>query len=205
MQMYLVLPGLFLLVTRWTSMKPVFGLWIAAVAFAILQSLTPRTGRLDIFQFAPCFVAGILSYKLSKSVKPRLPFLLWPLLLACFAGLCLLAPGRHNRPLGWSTCILAAITLPFVRETTSAVLQKTFHWIAQHSYGIYVIHYFCLWFAFRANRMNIALQWILFALTIVLLPMALYRLVEAPMIRIGRKLSGIPRQMPEPEALVAGS
>jgi peptidoglycan/LPS O-acetylase OafA/YrhL len=53
-------------------------------------------------------------------------------------------------------------------------------------------HYFCLWLAFRTNHFSWPAQWTIFIATNVLLPIAMYRLIEYPMIRLGTKLSTAP-------------
>jgi len=188
-QLYFLLPSLFLLVKRWHGPAPVFGLWCVTLAVALAQPLVPRAGRLDILEFAPCFVAGILCYKLSKTIKPTMPFALWPLLL--MPGLTLIflyPPNPKNWPVAWLACFLMAITVPFIRETQNRFVRSLSQWVARHSFAIYLAHYFCLWLAFRANHLLPAAQWTIFIASSVLLPIALYRLIEFPMIRLGNQL-----------------
>src|ERR1039458_477393 len=46
------------------------------VPLAILQVHT--SARLNVLGYAPCFIAGVLAWKLSMSAKRRLPGWLWP-------------------------------------------------------------------------------------------------------------------------------
>jgi peptidoglycan/LPS O-acetylase OafA/YrhL len=209
-QLYFLLPALFLLVKRWRGPAPVFGLWCVTLALALVQPMIPKAGRLDILQFVPCFVAGILCFKLSKSVQPRLPFALWPVLICTFMCICFLPPNPNNWPAAWFACFLTAITAPFIRQARNGLVRDVSHWIAQRSYAIYLTHYFCLWLAFRANHFSSPAQWTIFIATGALLPAALYRLLEDPMIRLGRRLSAAPRAgvqllqeraQPEPETI----
>ena len=188
-QLYFFLPPLFLLVRRWRT-PPVFALWCATLLLALVQPMIPHGGRLDILEFVPCFVAGILCYSLSKTVAPRLPFALWPLLL--IPGLLLIflfPPNPRNWPIAWIACFLMAITVPFIHETKSRFVRNASHWISQHSFAIYLVHYFCLWLAFRANHFYGPLQWAIFVATNTLLPVALFRFIEDPLNRLGGKLS----------------
>jgi len=186
-QLYFVLPALFLLVQRWRSPAPVFGLWCVALALALVQPVIPRVGRLDILEFVPCFVAGILCYKLSKTVKPMLPFVLWPILIPAFMFICLLSSNPNHWPAAWLACLLTALTAPFIRQAHNGVVRNVSHWLAQHSFGIYLSHYFCLWLAFRVNHFPWLAQWTIFVATMLLLPVALYRLIESPMISLGNR------------------
>jgi peptidoglycan/LPS O-acetylase OafA/YrhL len=186
-QLYLVLPALFLLVQRWRSSVPVFGLWCGTLALALLQPIVPHVGRLDILEFLPCFMAGILCYKLSKTVKPMLPFALWPILIPAFMFICLLSSNPNHWPVAWLACLLTALTAPFIRQAHNGLVRDVSHWIAQHSFGIYLSHYFCLWLAFRVNHFSWAAQWTIFVVTILLIPVALYRLIESPMIILGNR------------------
>jgi peptidoglycan/LPS O-acetylase OafA/YrhL len=189
-QLYFLLPYLFLLARRWQGPVPVFILWFVTLLLAILQPMIPHAGRLDILQFTPCFVAGIVCYKLFKFVKPTMPFALWPLLL--IPGLILIIlypPLPTNWPIAWIACFLMAITVPFVRQTNSRLIRNASHWVARHSFGIYLVHYFCLWAAFRTNHLPLVIQWMLFLIMNGALPIVLYRLIEAPMIHVGNRLS----------------
>ncbi len=96
LQMYLVLPALFLFASRVKSWWPIMAFWWAAVAlwFAVGFSTgmlplseggirSPAEALLKFTRFAPCFLPGILAYKLWN--RPRyLPASLW----LVFLGLC---------------------------------------------------------------------------------------------------------------------
>jgi peptidoglycan/LPS O-acetylase OafA/YrhL len=146
----------------------------------------PAAGRLDILEFAPCFVAGILCYKLSQVVRPRLPFALWPVLVPALMLLCLLSSNPDHWPVAWIICLLTALIAPFIKQSRVGIVRSVSHWIARYSFGIYLTHYFCLWLAFRANRLPWPVQGTIFVLALVLLPVTLYRLIESPMIRLGK-------------------
>jgi peptidoglycan/LPS O-acetylase OafA/YrhL len=191
-QLYLLLPSLFALVNRWRSAAPVVGVCCIIVVLALAQPLVPHAGRLDILEFAPCITAGILSYQLSKTVLPRWPFAVWPVLLGAIMFLGFLARDSYYWPLAWSACFLTAVAAPAIRQARSEFVIGVSRWIAQHSYAIYLTHYGCLWLAFRANHFHLPEQWAIFIAAMVLIPAALYRLIEQPMIRLGRLLTSDP-------------
>src|SRR5271157_1519992 len=58
-QMYFFLPFLFI-GFRSRSVRPVLLLWLASIPLALLQAR--YAGRLSVFSYAPCFLAGIISW-----------------------------------------------------------------------------------------------------------------------------------------------
>ena len=188
-QLYLALPFIYRLASRRRGSAWVIGLFLLSLVLALLRPLVPHAGRLDILSFAPCFIAGILCYRLMTTVRPRLPFLLWTALLPAFMALSLLWPDSYPWPAIWTACVMTAIAMPFIEQSRSTIVCRVCRGLAEHSYAIYLSHYFCLWLAFRANRLQAPWQWLIFVATIIALPAVLYRAIELPMIRIGRRLS----------------
>ena len=69
MQMYLFLPFLFLFANRIRSIRPLLGLWVAAVAVAMVHA---RFGHMpDVVKYIPCFIPGIIAYKIWSTSQPR--------------------------------------------------------------------------------------------------------------------------------------
>ncbi len=70
-----------------------------------------------------------------------------------------------------------------MRENPLTRLTKR---IARYSYGIYLLHYFAIWFGFVVCRkLNLGLQITIFASLLILLSVLLYRTVEKPLITAG--------------------
>jgi len=60
-QMYVIVPAIFLAIKRWSSVIISAILWLAAVmAAAFIQPGISE--RLDLCQFAPCFLGGIVAF-----------------------------------------------------------------------------------------------------------------------------------------------
>ena len=83
-QMYLVLPTLFLLAR---ARHAVAGLVVLLAAFCALGVvLEIRTGHMNLAAYVPCFLAGVLCYALRKQVPQRIASVAWlPFLLALIA------------------------------------------------------------------------------------------------------------------------
>jgi len=185
-QTYLFLPASYLVLRRCSGLFPSLGLWFLAVALALLQPFIPHGSRLDILEFFPCLVAGILGFRLSSSVSPRLPFLWWPVLLISIMAITLSWTSWRPWPAAWITGLLTAVCVPYIQDTNSASVRRLCGWLAERSYSIYLSHYFCLWLAFRTNDLKAPVQWAIFIITMGGLPELLYRTIELPMIHIGR-------------------
>src|SRR5579862_8819920 len=80
MQMYVLLPFLFLLARKNQKWFFIGALWVASTALGYLPHVLHRTP--DFVIYVPCFMAGILAYKLTESQTSNWPFFLWPVVLA---------------------------------------------------------------------------------------------------------------------------
>lgn len=70
------------------------------------------------------------------------------------------------------------------------MVHKISHWIAQHSYGIYLSHSIVLWFVFY--RMDGFPLWVkipILVAGVVGIPALLYAAVERPMIQLGARMA----------------
>ena len=188
-QMYLLLPLLYLLLRhrplRWT-----LALWLVSVPLALLQPLV--SARLNVIEFAPCFLAGVLAWRLRG--RERLPGWLWPLLLAlASAGFVAYAEPRANHYGRWMVCLAVGLMLPWMREMAAPRLNRASQFIARYSYGIYLFHPPLMGLAFRTlEALHPFWQWSLFLSLLVLLTGLGYHMVELPMVRLGARWSARP-------------
>jgi len=185
-QMYLVLPLLFLFFRR-RPVRWLFALWLLSIPLAVLQPLL--SARLDVFEFAPCFLAGVIAWRMQG--RQYLPSWLWPLLLALVgAGFVAYAEPRANNHGRWAACLAVGLAIPWLRELATPRLNRACQFIAKYSYGIYLFHPLLLWLSFRTLAGLPALwQWSVFLALLVALVGLGYHLVELPMIRLGARLS----------------
>jgi peptidoglycan/LPS O-acetylase OafA/YrhL len=183
MQMYLLLPVLFWLVVRARSQIVVLGMW-AAVA---LLALARRHGtEVDLVDYAPCFLAGVAAYAVSRRQRPYLAAVLWPVTIAFATAFYLRRPEVRD---GWLCCLLVGVAAVQMRELPDGWWRQVCKLIARYSYGIYLTHFIFLWLAFDAlSGAPWLVQAAVFIATTALVPVALYHGVEAPMIRLGRRL-----------------
>jgi peptidoglycan/LPS O-acetylase OafA/YrhL len=202
MQMYLVLPALFLIVRASRGILPVLGIWVGAVIVVLAAIRLNHFAGLLIY--LPCFVPGIIAYKLTKLRQGNLPFYLLPGFIAVVTVMFLRNPVDW---MGWICCLLTGVAIPEFREMTSARLKTVCHLIARYSYGIYLTHLICLWLAFdKLSGLPIAGRWLVFLLSLGAIPVALYHTIEKPMIDLGsRWIEHFARKRRPHDAMVAES
>ncbi len=180
-QMYLVLPFLYLLLKRLSSSVAVLLLWFAFFAAA------PYT---PLLAFAPCFMGGVLAYQLGKQRPFRLPAFVWPVSIAVLFALfavCYIKifPDFRSDCL---LCMFLGAVVPNVLDLKKSAASAACHTVARYSYGIYLFHNPVLWFCFvRSASFPIAVQWIMLTVLMIAIPVAGYKLIEAPLIGIGRR------------------
>ncbi len=195
MQMYLLLPVLYFLArSARSALLPVLwgvavflGMYLYRMDMPATVYFGLRPGFPDLLVYVPCFLPGIIAYKLTKTRRLTLPAAMWPFALLVLTTLYLLRPS-HKR--GWFCCLLLGIAAPQFREMANPVLRRIFHIIARYSYGIYLSHFICIWLAFQAcSSLPVWGRWIVLATTLVLAPYGLYHGLEEPMIRLGGKIA----------------
>lgn len=200
-QMYLLLPALFNVVRRSRSAVPLIGIWLAAIAAGFLQpwlsdtnlGVHLRIDRLSIAEYVPCFLAGITAYYiLLRRGEPALRFWLWPMTIAAITAVYLQWQPRAGGQayVEWCCCLGIGLVVTRFIESPLRWLNRSTHLIAKYSYGLYLGQVPVLWLAFvKLHYLSAAIQWCTFLPLIVLVPVASYHLIEAPLIRIGAGLS----------------
>ncbi len=203
-QMYTVLPLIFL--TAAWSLRRVLVLTIVAAAsiFALAWAVSAglHMRGLTTLAFAPCFLAGVLAYALTKRIRARLPGVLWVLFVPALVwAYCLIGPAVTSGrvPLqfpisgmlsGWALCLVLGLTIPQFRQIRSPWLCQPSRVVAKYSYGIYLSHVPVFWFCFRyLDTTPFAFQCLLAAILAAALPVAAFHAIEKPFIEWGKQLS----------------
>lgn len=184
MQMYLFLPALFLLARRLGSALTLGGICLL-VTMALQVSM--HLGHASHLQYVPCFLPGILAYKLS--LRPGLD---WP-----FRGLAVVLWSSvavfmmlGTVQAGWAVCFTLGVAMSQFADMSSRWLRRASHLVARYSYGIYLTHYFCLWLAFvKLQSLPRMGQCFIFAAAVLLVPVFLYHFLELPLTNAGKKLA----------------
>lgn len=186
LQMYLVLPCLYLYF-RARPLRWLMALWAVSIPMGLLQPLV--SARLNVLEFAPCFLAGVIAWRMQG--RERWPGWLWPWLLACAClAFVALAEPRSNNYGRWAVCLAVGLTIPWLRQLTAPALNRACQLVARYSYGIYLFHPPVLWLSFRTlEASHPLLQWAVFLSLLVALPCLGYHLIEQPMIQLGARLS----------------
>jgi peptidoglycan/LPS O-acetylase OafA/YrhL len=186
MRMYLFLPFVFLL-ARWIrSPLPIFLCWGLAVLLATQSAYFERHGASDFLIFVPCFLSGVVAYKLSSFPRLRLNAWLWPCALAVVTLIYL----KHQTPVSsWLCSIILGLVLPQFQELSNPFLRKACLLVARYSYGIYLTHFIFIWLIFdRLHSLSIVLRIVLFVISASAVPVFLYHAIEEPAIRAGQEL-----------------
>lgn len=187
MQMYLVLPLLYILVRRFSSAAPMLACWIATSVLCYFCLRVDNREPFDMLAYVPCFLAGVGAYGLLHIPHRRWHFAIWPATLivcsVCYAW-------RPSIPVSWACCLALAIAIARCTAMTHGLVSRASHLVARYSYGIYLTHFICIWLAFVAfGALPLILRFVVFAVLGVGLPLALYHLVESPMISWGTRLT----------------
>ncbi len=176
-QMYLLLPFLFL--WRKRSFLRLLVLWAVCGLLGHYPQVIPGLAWFSLLLYIPNFLPGVMAFSLPH--RPFIPAYWWPPFILALASAFALFPARRS---GAVLCLLLGIAIPLFKEVKFRPLRLVSNKIATYSYGIYLGHSFCIWFA-----LTIFHSWILFLITIVFLPVALYHGLERPAIRMGTRVA----------------
>lgn len=217
-QMYVFLPFLYILCRSFPSLWTISQIWLAGVIIASVEYFVRNKTDADflLLRYFPCFLAGVLAWRLMGTGKRQLPGALWVLVLLAIVTLYRLEdllrvygpnwqgilhgalrndhstwlPPSLDLVRDWVFCGITGLAIPLFSDVTSLWLNATTKRIAKYSYGIYVSHVPMLWLCF--SLLHVGGIFASAALTVVLttlISIALYRFIEHPAIQLGKHLS----------------
>jgi peptidoglycan/LPS O-acetylase OafA/YrhL len=198
-QMYVVLPFLYIFAKR-HSATTLLKIGCAAALIGLPYNwadsmhLVRGLDRLDILYFAPCFIAGVMSYRLSKNRKLALSSWLWPVAVAAIVAIYVLwqtlLPNSTNRfPAyrAWLVCWMLGALIPQFQEMRLRWLRTASHYVAKYSYGIYLGQVAALWIGFTFwPHTDSAFKWIVSILLLAGIAVAGYHAIEHAGILLGK-------------------
>lgn len=198
-QMYVVLPFLFLFANRRNSaallkLACVVALIGLPLDWAASVHLVRGLGRFDILNYAPCFIAGVMAYRRSKNRTPTLSSWLWPIAVLVIAAIYVSwqvvfpnPTNHHPAYRGWLVCWALGILIPRFREMRLGWLRSASHHIAKYSYGIYLGQVAALWIGFTLwPHTDSAFGWIVSLLLLAVIAVVGYHTIEQPGISLGK-------------------
>jgi peptidoglycan/LPS O-acetylase OafA/YrhL len=194
-QMYLVFPALYLMVRAGVgSSAAIFG-WaivcmISLEAARLLPKINAHLAPLalpDMPRVIPMFLPGAIAY--ANGIRAKRTVSWWWMLVFLAFSMALTAM-RVERIRFAFICLGLGVMLPFLRECAVAWLVKVAGIGARYSYGIYLMHYPCMWFAFVVcNGWSLPLQWSIFSASLAVTCFVLYHFVEKPFINLGAAIA----------------
>jgi peptidoglycan/LPS O-acetylase OafA/YrhL len=186
-QMYLILPFIYLLLKRFSSSIVVLILW-----FAFFAAVPPFPSLYPVLSCFPSFMGGVFAYQLAKERVFRIPSVLWPAIIAVLFGAHIWSKQTifGDYRMDYVMCMLLGLLIPNVVDLHESWLTRTSRTIAKYSYGIYLCHDPILWVAFtKLASFPGAVQLTVLVLLMVAIPVTLHHFLEAPMIETGRRLA----------------
>ncbi len=192
-QMYLFLPGLYVVVSRFPRIAPVLiaSGWLICIAAVLVLYVAGLNYHL--VKYFPAFIPGVLAYSLTTrtEITSRLPAFLPALYIVLAAATfpLLVAYGIKENILLWPTCLLLGLLIPYSREVQSCRVKAIANTIAKYSYGIYLVHGPMIDFSFGYLRDSLPIvQWAAFIFGTATVSYLAFHLIENPGIQFGKRV-----------------
>jgi peptidoglycan/LPS O-acetylase OafA/YrhL len=91
---------------------------------------------------------------------------------------------------GWWLTLVLGVSLPLFRSIKLKWLETTSHHVAKYSYGIYLIHPFCIVIGLELlHPFSLAVRLAGFLISLVSIVVSAYHWLEKPMIDLGARLA----------------
>ena len=195
-QMYLVLPLLYLAIRRGLGTLPLLALWLAALVVGGPAWGDGPVRALRIAQYVPCFLAGAIAFVQLDPRRRRalaLPSAFWPFVTVGSVVVYTIVQSFIADGIAFATkyllCLALGFAIPLVRELPESFATRASHAIAKYSYGIYLSHFPVMWLVFQKLQLPPMVRWPLFVVLSAAVPVLAYHAIEQPLIDVGRRLA----------------
>jgi peptidoglycan/LPS O-acetylase OafA/YrhL len=189
-EMYVVLPVLYLVARRGDALRWLAGFMVAAtIGGYVFRKL--QDGHMNLAAYVPCFLAGVACYALRDRIAPKLSGRWWPL-VAPGAVVAYCVAHTVSGPLiywfGWIYCIGIAMLIPLFADSRIHWLNRAAKRVAIYSYGIYLLHVPALHIVFSLWQSgSLVLKLVVFVAITAVLAIVAYHAIEAPLIRLASR------------------
>jgi peptidoglycan/LPS O-acetylase OafA/YrhL len=185
-QMYLVLPCLFLLASHGKRIWQLLLLWGLVIAQNHLTVMNYSTAN-TLPTVIPVFLSGVIAYVAFQKFRAVLPSWTFPVFLFALLVLYMRSPSP---PHAWPIALALGVMLPLFKQFSNRTVVSLGHHIAKYSYGIYLWHSFGMKLSFHFLPTGNGVIKVMGELIITAIAsIAGYHLIEAPMINLGNRLA----------------
>lgn len=178
-QMYLVLPLLYVVIARGRRFIALMAIWTLATFLL--------SNRIYLAQFLPAFLPGIIAYVIQGKPSRHISASVFPFFLLLLIAAYCLFPGEQLGAI--IIPLLLGLGIPFFKDMRFRAISRTTHQIAKYSYGIYLTHLFCLYVCFEVIRLALPIRLLIYLSMLAVVPCCLYLAIERPCIELGKRLS----------------
>jgi peptidoglycan/LPS O-acetylase OafA/YrhL len=185
LQMYLLLPFLYLWSRKRQIFWPLIIFWVICIYPFSIQPNIHGLSRFGLINFIPNFLGGVIAFTLPQ--VPRIKSYWWPIFILLLVFLFTISSATIT---GYVLCLALGLLIPSFAEISTPWLRVASHNIATYSYGVYLSHQFCIWFAL--GFLGSHSLWLKIPVLVALLagiPVLFYHSVEKPMIQVGSTLA----------------
>ena len=188
-QMYIILPFLYLLTKKSDCKKLMIFLYIICVIFILVNKYF-NTPLFNIIKYFPCFISGVLGYIYFKENTRKISciYLISYLILSIIFYPILVAKNIPENLLGVIFCFVLGLLIPLTKEISFKFVNNLSKQIAKYSYTIYLFHGFAI-NTFIHLQVPYLIKIFLIILALSFVCYVIYNVIENPMIKLGKKLS----------------
>jgi peptidoglycan/LPS O-acetylase OafA/YrhL len=191
--MYIFFPLIFNFIKNKNSQKKIFFLWLIFVILALIFKYFDST-YLYIVKYVPFFLSGVIAFVYFKKVKKEQKIRPIYLILYIFFSILLIPILTHfgvmQNFLGAIFTVPLGLLIAFSKDIDLFFLNKLFKLIAKYSYGIYLLHELIISIYFKHIHIENKFLTLLLLITIIFLAsIAVYHMIEGPLIKYGKRIS----------------